>query len=126
MPTRFAKQLVQMVRGGVAIGMTRDMAMRLALRCARDSIPPVRLQVLLDLASNPNSRPADVRRRIAKPWSTVKRELEALHVLRLIECTEEEPSGDAERMVWRYAVAPALDLATLRSLARLVPSSPEK
>ena len=35
MPTRFAKQLVQMVRGGVAIGMQRDEAMRLAIRCAR-------------------------------------------------------------------------------------------
>ena len=40
MPTRFAKQLAQVVRGGVAVGMERDDAMRLAIRCARDSPPP--------------------------------------------------------------------------------------
>ena len=50
MPTRFAKQLTQMVRGGVAIGMRRDQAV-VGLRCARDSIPPMRLEILLDLAS---------------------------------------------------------------------------
>ena len=35
MPTRFAKQLGQVVRGAVAIGMSRKDGMRLALRCAR-------------------------------------------------------------------------------------------
>ena len=39
MPTRFAKQLTQIWRGGVAIGMGRAKALQLALRCARDSIP---------------------------------------------------------------------------------------
>jgi hypothetical protein len=39
MATRFAKQLAQVVRGGVAVGMERDDA-RLAIRCARDSPPP--------------------------------------------------------------------------------------
>jgi hypothetical protein len=34
MPTRFGKQLAQMVRGGIAIGMSRGAAVRLALRCA--------------------------------------------------------------------------------------------
>jgi Bifunctional DNA primase/polymerase, N-terminal len=33
MPTRFGKQLAQMVRGGIAIGMSRGGALRLALRC---------------------------------------------------------------------------------------------
>ena len=50
MPTRFAKQLAQIVRGGAAIGMDRVDAMRLAMRCARDSIPPLRLAILEDLA----------------------------------------------------------------------------
>ena len=43
MPTRFAKQLTQIVRGAVAIGMDRADALRLAMRCARDSMPPLRL-----------------------------------------------------------------------------------
>jgi hypothetical protein len=37
MPTRFAKQLTQIIRGGVAVGMSRKRAMKLAIRCARDS-----------------------------------------------------------------------------------------
>ena len=45
MPTRFAKQLAQVVRGGVAVGMSREDAMRLAIRCARDSMPPMRLAI---------------------------------------------------------------------------------
>jgi hypothetical protein len=40
MPTRFAKELAQVIRGAVAIGMDRGDAMRLAIRCARDSMPP--------------------------------------------------------------------------------------
>jgi len=40
MPTRFSKQLAQMVRGSLALGMDRETAMLLALRCARDSMPP--------------------------------------------------------------------------------------
>ena len=48
MPTRFAKQLAQMVRGAVAIGMDRDDALRLAIRCARDSMPPLRLPIIDD------------------------------------------------------------------------------
>jgi hypothetical protein len=58
MPTRFAKQLAQMVRGGLALGMSRESAMRLALRCGRDSAPPLRIDILLDLASNPGARGA--------------------------------------------------------------------
>ena len=50
MPTRFMKQLVQIVRGGVAIGMGRHDALRLAVRCARDSMPPLRLAILDDIA----------------------------------------------------------------------------
>ena len=70
MPTRFAKQLAQIVRGGVAIGMPRKEAMRLAIRCARDSIPPLRLEILLDVATHPDTEVGDVRRRISKPWHT--------------------------------------------------------
>ena len=53
MPTRFAKQLAQLVRGGIAIGMNRERAMQLAVRCACDSIPPLRLAILRDVATQP-------------------------------------------------------------------------
>jgi hypothetical protein len=43
MPTRLAKQLTQITRGAIAIGMRPNDARKLALRCARDSIPQLRL-----------------------------------------------------------------------------------
>jgi hypothetical protein len=103
-PTRFAKQLAQMVRGGVAIGMTEPAAMRLALRCARDSIPQLRLAVLLDLVDSPNSRATEVCKRVVRPYRTVRRELEALHTLGLLTCTEEQSVTDETKTVWRYSL----------------------
>ena len=93
MPTRFAKQLVQLLRGAVAIGMTPADGMRLALRCARDTIPPLRRDILLDLANNPQSTVRDVRKRISKPRNTVRRELEGMHMLGLLRCDETEDVG---------------------------------
>jgi hypothetical protein len=121
MPTRLTKQLSQLVRGALAIGMRRDAAMRLALRCARDSFPPLRSRILLDLAREPDSRPGDVSKRIIKPYSTVRRELEALHSLELLSCTEEETIADdgKTRRIWRYLLAEALDRGATAILARV-------
>jgi hypothetical protein len=94
MPTRFAKQLTQIWRGGIAIGMARKAALDLALRCARDSIPQLRLAVLMDLKGHGESSVREVRRRLQKPWRTVNRALEALHALDLILCREEDLSED--------------------------------
>lgn len=84
MPTRFAKQLAQIVRGGVSIGMSEFRAVGLAIRCARDSMPPIRLAILTDLAAHPDSRPAQVEARLQKPKRTILRELEALHMLGMV------------------------------------------
>jgi len=84
MPTRFVKQLTQIMRGGMAIGMDRLQARRLAIRCARDSMPPLRLAVLRDIAGNPGSRVGEVRGRLQKPRATVDRTLQALHMLDLL------------------------------------------
>lgn len=119
MPTRFAKQLAQLVRGGLAIGMDRTAAMRLALRCARDSIPTLRLEILLDLANNSRSRTIDVCRRITKPYRTVRRELEALHILGLLTCDEEAAATDEDKTVWLYSLASSFDRATLLTMAGL-------
>jgi hypothetical protein len=96
-PTRFAKQLAQMMRGGMALGMSHAEAKRLALRCARDSIPQLRLEIILDLASNSRSRSVDVSRRVTKPRRTVRRELEALHMLGLLRCDEERSVVDEDK-----------------------------
>lgn len=88
MPTRFAKQLGQVLRGAVAIGMGRADALRLAIRCARDSMPPLRLAILDDVASHPGTSTQDVRRRLAKPRTTVDRQLQSLHMLGVLVCDE--------------------------------------
>ena len=118
MPTRFAKQLVQMLRGAVAIGMIPADAMRLATRCARDSIPPLRRDILLDLANNPESQLVDVRKRISKPRNTVRRELECMHMLGLLRCDETDDVGsDGKRYtIWRYRLADDYDEETLRAM----------
>jgi hypothetical protein len=119
MPTRFAKQLGQVIRGAVAIGAGAKHAMRLAIRCAHDSIPPLRAEILLDVAEHPNSEPQDVHRRIGRPRNTVRRELEALHMLRLLKCHEEDEYSDKGKLVrtiYRYSLDERFDLDTMRSM----------
>jgi hypothetical protein len=121
MPTRFAKQLGQLVRGAVAIGASVDHAMRLAIRCARDSIPPLRCEILLDIAAHPNSEPHEVHRRIGRPRNTVRRELEALHMLRLLQCQEsdeENDKGKVVRTIYQYSLANAFDRDTLLEMTQ--------
>jgi hypothetical protein len=124
MPTRFAKQLVQMLRGAVAVGMAPDDGMRLALRCARDSIPPLRRDILLDLANNPGSTARDVRKRISKPRNTVRRELECMHMLGLLCCDESEKTDrdGKDYTVWHYRLADDYDEETLRTMASKPPA----
>ena len=121
MPTRFSKQLAQMVRGSLALGMDREAAMLLALRCARDSMPQLRLEILIEIATNPRSRVVDVSRNISKPYRTVRRELEALHILRLLRCDEEQSAVDEDKTVWRYSLAEDFDRATLLTMGVLHP-----
>jgi hypothetical protein len=118
MPTRFAKQLAQMIRGAMTIGMRPADAMRLAIRCARDSIPPLRRRILLDLASNPRSRIVDVSRRVTEPYRTVRRGLEALHVLGMLQAEDEQPIG-GDKWTTYYSLADSFDRATLLSMVAL-------
>jgi hypothetical protein len=114
MPTRFAKQLAQVVRGGVAIGLDRTEALRLAIRCARDSMPPLRLAVIDDVAANPGSTPSDTRRRTGKPWTTIDRTMQALHMLEVLEVDEvEESLGGKPVTRWYYSLAEGIDPASL-------------
>ena len=70
MPTRFGKQLAQMVRGAVAIGIPAKEAMKLAIRCARDSMPPLQREILLDVAANPDTKLPDLCKRLNRPRMT--------------------------------------------------------
>lgn len=106
MPTRFAKQLSQVLHGAVAIGHSRDSALRLAIRCARDSMPPLRLAILDDVAAHPASNTADVRKRLGLPRATVDRQLQALQILGLLDVDEEAGTwAGREATRWTYTVS---------------------
>jgi hypothetical protein len=116
MPTRFAKQLTQIMRGAIAIGMTRLEALQLVIRCARDSMPRLRLDVLRDVADNPDTKVIDVRRRLQRPRATVDRVLQSLHFLGLLTCREEEMERDDKLPIYlrHYSLADGIDLGVLK------------
>jgi hypothetical protein len=133
MPTRFVKELVQIFRGALSIGIARPNAFALTMRCARDSVPPLRLAVLRDLDKNDldDCRVADVAKRLEKPWMTIDRTLQALHVLQLLKCvnvdkkrkeTGEEEDSDERKTVRHYSLASGVCLDALK----LSNPSPEK
>jgi Domain of unknown function (DUF3854) len=111
-PTRLAKMLAQVVRGALALGMDLDHALGLAARIAGDCVPPLRLQLLGDLAENPWSSASSVGRRLQHPWTTVDRALKELHALRLID-QQDPPIGEKG---WRYSLADSTDVKALTCL----------
>jgi len=124
MPTRFAKQLVQIARGGLLLGLDRSTAMNVAARCCHDTMPPLRRIVLADVAGHPDSFTADVAERVQVPRNTVDRTLQELQLLRLLR-VEHIPWGD-ERVRWTYSLAPDIDRADLgRICSRNVSKSAE-
>jgi len=111
MPTRLAKQLTQVTRGALAIGLSHEVALSLALRVACDSMPQLRLDVLRDVAAHADSPIIDVRRRLQKPRATIDRMLQALHFLGLLKCDEkEEKRGDRTEWKRYYSLADGIRL----------------
>lgn len=115
MPTRFAKQLAQIIRGGLTLGMDREHAMRVAVRCAADSMPPLRLAALLDVEANPASKTGDVRVRMDKPRATVDRTLQALHMLGLLMV--DEIKQDNGNTWWHYSLDPDVNGRALEQMS---------
>ncbi|WP_347756098.1 bifunctional DNA primase/polymerase [Agrococcus sp. ProA11] len=108
-PMRFAKQLGQVLRGAVAIGRSREDALRLALRVARDSVPPMRLAVLEDVAAHPGATTTNVVKRLQKPRTTVDRQLQVLHQLGLLTTADEQLGT-----LWMYTLAEDVSLAAIQ------------
>jgi Domain of unknown function (DUF3854) len=124
-PTRFVKQLAQVMRGAIAIGHTRIGALRLALRVARDSMPPLRLQIVNHLAQESQQTTTDVRRALQKPHNTVDRELQAMQLLGVVTCDEEQQFGDFGNELkprWRWSLADWVDVDVL-TVPEVFPSS---
>jgi hypothetical protein len=114
MPTRFAKQLMQLVRGAVVLGVDRADALSLAIRCARDSMPPLRLVIVDDVAAHPGAYTHDVRQRLGKPRATVDRQLQALQMLGVLVCQEHDDVYQGKPVTrWSYRLAEGIDPGVL-------------
>jgi predicted ArsR family transcriptional regulator len=94
--------------------MDRTAAVRLAIRCARDSMPPLRLAIIDDLAANPDSSTQQVRKRLDKPRNTADRQLQALHMLGVVTVREQEYSEEG-RSRWFYSLAEGIDPSALNA-----------
>ena len=125
MPTRFAKQLVQIVRGGLLLGLDRGTALRVAARCCHDTIPPLRRVVLADVAGNPDSFTPDVADRVQIPKTTIDRTLQELQLLGLLQ-VQHIRYGESERLRWMYSLAPGVDHSDLAKCTRNVSTPQEK
>jgi hypothetical protein len=123
MPTRFAKQLVEVVQGGLSLGMSRSYAMRAAVRCAADTMPPLRRRILCDIAANPLSLTSDVVKRLQLPNTTVDRALQELQLLGLLVVTD-TPYGQG-KVRWAYSLAADVSEIALAKFPRIVSSGME-
>jgi hypothetical protein len=115
MPTRFLKQLGQIMRGGIALGMGRAEALDVAIRCAGDSMPPMRLKVLGDVLANPGTLYGATANRLQLPRKSIDRVMQELHLLGLFE-VDAEKYGQGERVTYR--IAEGINASTLQQLAR--------
>jgi hypothetical protein len=104
--------------------MPRAEAVRLAYRVARDSVPPLRLPVLLDVSAHPDTTLSDVRRRLDKPRATIDRQLQALHALEVLACRE--GSSDGRGTAWHYTLAESIDANAIKSLRADVPETADR
>jgi hypothetical protein len=79
-------------------------------------MPPLRLEILEDVAAHEWTRTSDVMKRLQKPRATVDRQLQALHLLELVELDEEisvAPFSQRESTTWRYSLAKGVDITSL-------------
>jgi predicted ArsR family transcriptional regulator len=94
----------------------------LAMRCARDSMPPLRLLLLEYLAMCPSMGMtiAEIWRGMNMPRTSVRRQVDALHALGLVTVQEIKKSddqdneddgtkGDRPDSEWRYSLAEDVD-----------------
>ena len=113
MPTRFAKQLVQLGRGALVLGMTREEAMAVVARCAATRCRRCAA------GARRRRRPRRVRHRrrgdsgCSCPWTTVDRTLQELHLLELLVVTDQK-WGESVR--WAYSLAADVSTTALKKL----------
>jgi hypothetical protein len=113
-PTRFVKQLAQIMRGALAIGLDSEKALALAMRVAADSMPPARLAIarLLDRERPNGLSTKAIARELDQPYSSVDKQLQSLHALRVLSRVA-QPTGKTTddgtpKTMWVYTLPSAL------------------
>lgn len=109
MPTRLGKMLAQVIRGALAVGCTVDEAEALMVRVARDTMPPLRLDLLETVARLQPCTCSQVTKAAQRPRTTVDRTLQELHALGLLVIDESTMPGTG----WLYRLAAGVDLTVL-------------
>ena len=71
-------------------------------------MPPLRLAILDDVAAHPHSRTSAIRERLDKPYNTIDRQLQSLHMLGILTCDEVEREGGGKRS-WYYSLQEGID-----------------
>lgn len=104
MPTRLIKQLKQLVRGALAIGLSEPMAIAVALKVARDTIPPGRWKVLSFLLKHPGSDATVVMEQCNMAWQTARNRLEELRLMGLVQMKKEV--NEKQKPIYRYTIHP--------------------
>jgi len=108
-PTRFVKQLAQIMRGAMANGLQHEKALALALRVAADSMPPMRLAIMRELASSTAGLSTQqIARGLDQPYTSVDKQLQSLHALRALSRVaqptgKKTPDGTPKHM-WVYTL----------------------
>ncbi len=59
---------------------------------------------------------AAVRRHVGAPWSTVKREMDALVLLHVLQVDEEKAGEGGEKTNWLYSLHPNFDRVTVAGM----------
>jgi hypothetical protein len=85
----------------------------------RDSMPPIRLDVLADVAANPGTTTTDCARRLQRPRQTTDRALQELQLLNLIQ-VDRKPSFSAAQSAstgWLWRLSPDVPFDALGYMA---------
>ena len=105
MPTRFAKQLTQVFRGAVVIGLATRCAAASHSLCSRlDAAHAVGDHRRLGRESALD--PTEVRKRSGEAPRTVDRQMQALHMLGVVDVEEVEQE---QRSRWHYSLADGIN-----------------
>lgn len=121
-PSRMLGGLLQLMQGAICIGIRVDDAFNMAMRCMRDSIPPMRMRIIRQLMLYSNSTVASIADALQAPWSVVDPAVQDLHHIGMLNM---ERDGSKERSPKYYSIKSSLNIGVLWTRAQMIDTMPE-